>query len=77
MYSRNGENQAAFVIFFERLEEDLARLGRGLGLDGRPVPPNAKSGIRPKAARRWQEYYDDDLRDFVARHCRLWARLVV
>ncbi|SFL72911.1 hypothetical protein [Shimia aestuarii] len=70
MYSRNGENQAAFVIFFERLEEDLARLGAGLGLEGRPVPPNAKSGIRPKTARRWQEYYDDDLRDFVARHCR-------
>ena len=69
LYSRAGVNQSDFVIFFERLQDDLDLLAKGLNLSGSPRLANAKSGIRPNASRSWQEYYDQDLADFVAHHC--------
>ncbi len=71
LYHINGENRADFIIRFENLEADLQAVGDKLSL---PAPlslprKKAKSGIRPKTAAAWQEYYDTETRALVEEAC--------
>ena len=72
LYLLDGTPRLDFVIRYERLEADLAELGRWLGTDNAPTLQGvtAKTGLRPRAKRHWSEYYDAATRDLVAEHSR-------
>lgn len=71
LYSLDGQVMADRVLFFERLDADLAALGDDLGLAAPLRLPGhkAKAGGRPEAATDWRDYFSPALRDFVGECC--------
>lgn len=68
LYAIHGQSRADFVIFYEDLAGSLRRAAGDLGLDANGIDlSETKRSSRP-GARDWRAFYDDSLRDFVARH---------
>lgn len=68
LYMIDGVSMVDHMIRYECLAEDLLALGERLGL---PEPlrlddVGAKTTQRPRKARRYQDFYDDETREFVA-----------
>ena len=72
LYQIDGRPRLDFVIRYEHLRDDVAALGRWLGLDRALTLEGvqAKAGLRPAARRHWSDYYDAATRALVAEHSR-------
>ena len=71
LYTINQRLHINFVIRFEKLEEDFSNLVETLGLS--TIEPKStiftKSTFRPRAAKRWQDFYDRNTIDLVESCC--------
>ena len=69
MYSLGRRVMADYFIRFECLAQDLHDLGGFLGMPPIALPEKRFKSTQRKASRPWQDFFDADTRDLIAREC--------